>query len=183
VLQAIAITIDVSAPANGLDALLRALGGANAYLMLRARLVACLRRRGAASPDDLADEALDRVERRLACGEPVRDPGRYALGVARLVAMEASRRWRREHGAAEVEDVATVAVSADDDRERAAALEAIDAADRVLLARYGEVEGRGRGAARRALAADLGIGVNALRIRVHRMRKRVREALNAARPG
>jgi DNA-directed RNA polymerase specialized sigma24 family protein len=181
VLQAIAI--DVGTPANGLDALLRALGGAHAYLRLRARLIACLRRRGAASPDDLADEALDRVERRLACGALVRDPARYALGVARLVALEASRRWWREHGAAEVEDIAPVVASADDVRDCAAALEAIDAADRMLLARYGEAEGRGRGAARKALAADLGIGVNALRIRVHRMRKRLREVLSADRRG
>ncbi len=166
---------------SGLDALLHALGGAKAYLRLRARLVACLGRRGGASPDDLADETLDRVEAQLAGGEPVRDPTRYAFGVARRVAMEASRRWRREHGASELDAEATITTSIDEARDRARALAQLDDDDRALLARYGEVEGRGRGAERKALASELGIGVNALRIRVHRARKRLRAALTSAR--
>jgi DNA-directed RNA polymerase specialized sigma24 family protein len=174
-------TATCSEPASGLDALLHALGGATAYLRLRAKLVACLERRGGASPDDLADETLDRVQAQLADGEPVRDPTRYAFGVARRVAMEASRRWRREHGASELEPDAAVTAPIDDTRDLSRALAQLDDGDRALLARYGELEGRGRVAARKALAAELGIGVNALRIRVHRARKRLRAALTSAR--
>lgn len=181
-----AVEVEIrSQPASGLDALLRALGGPNAYLRLRAKLVACLGRRSGVTAEDLADEVLDRVEAQIADGEDVRDPARYAFGVARRVAMEASRRWWREHAAdAPVEDaIATLAI--DDDRDRERALARLDPDERALLARYGEAEGRGRGAARRALAAELGIGVNALRIRVHRARKRLRASLavSGGRPG
>jgi DNA-directed RNA polymerase specialized sigma24 family protein len=176
-----AAAADRSEHATGLHALLRALGGPERYLGLRARLVACLRQRLGGCADDLADETLDRVGTALACGEQLRDPARYAFGVARRVAMETSRRWWREHGAplaSQPEPVdATAAIGLADEHGLASALERLEPDERALLDRYGELDGRGRGAARKALAAELGIGVNTLRIRVHRARKRLRAEL------
>jgi RNA polymerase sigma-70 factor (ECF subfamily) len=154
---------------HGFEALLDSVGGASAYLKLRAKLVAYGARRWRGSADDVADEALARIEAQLAGGAPVRDVTRYAFGVAKRVALEAVRRWRREHGRGECPDA--IALERDgEERDPACVLARLPADDRALLVRYGAA----RGAARRALADELGINVNALRIRVHRARRRLR---------
>src|SRR5262245_56590758 len=82
------------------DALLRALHAdreraAEKYEEIRQRLRRFFRWRDASGPDELTDETIDRVGRRVAEGEVIRAPdvGRYFLGVARNVLREA---WQRE---------------------------------------------------------------------------------------
>src|SRR5262245_15491467 len=90
---------------TGLDALLAALAAdrvlaAQRYLELRGRLVRFFAWRQVSTPEDLADETLDRVCRRLADGVRIEaeDPALYVHGVARNVLRE---HWVRERNAPE----------------------------------------------------------------------------------
>ena len=58
------------------------------YERLRERLIVFFTRRLANAPEDLADQAIDRLARRLRDGEPVASVEAYALGIARHVVQE-----------------------------------------------------------------------------------------------
>lgn len=151
------------------------LRAAERYEHLRARLVCRFRARGLPAAEDLADEAFDRVARRLSEGERPRDLSRYILGTGRLVGLEAARRTRQTQY---LEDDVLTAPAPQVDREErmdvlVACLAELPEPTRQLLMRY-ECAHRGeRIAERRALARELGIGLNALRIRVHRLREKL----------
>jgi hypothetical protein len=70
---------------------------ARLYEAIRARLVRIFEWRRLASADELADEVINRVARKLVEGEQVRTTDRYAFfaGVARFVCQEAARRQGR----------------------------------------------------------------------------------------
>src|SRR5215469_15865430 len=61
------------------------------YELLRQRLAKFFAWRSVTDADERADETLNRVARNLESGEAVRDLNSYALGVARLVALETVR--------------------------------------------------------------------------------------------
>jgi DNA-directed RNA polymerase specialized sigma24 family protein len=171
------------------EALLRALHpererAAEGYEAIRQRLRRFFRWRGARWPDELTDETLDRVARRVAEGEVIRAPdvGRYFLGVARNVLRESWQRERQrgpEHDAAALAShlAAGVATAAQQGEAR------LECLDRCLAELPSETRDlvlnyyRGRGVAkvedRRVLAAQLGVTPGTLRIRLHRLRLRL----------
>jgi len=133
-----------------------------------------------ATPDDLADEAIDRVARRLAEGERIESPEvmHYVYGVARNVLLE---HWKSERRAATATAVPTPArnpAEADVQRERseleldcfAECLNRQPEPERRLLLRYYEHTGHDKIKARSTIAQQLGIPINALRIRIHRIK-------------
>jgi len=154
---------------------------ARRYEALRAKLVDLFRWRGLPAPEDLADETLDRVARRMTEGERPRDVVAYAAGVARLVALEASRGAQRfqQYKSGEIKPPPPDDGS---DREvRAACLDKclgeLPSGARDLVLRYESGERGDRISRRRELAAELGIPLNALRIRAHRVRARLEACL------
>lgn len=173
---------------RGYDRLIERLGGeftqaAAAFQQLRQRLVRLLAWRGTSDPEALADETLERVARQLGGGLEIKseDPFRYAARVAQLVAHEDLRALRREqtvHKAAQEQPTTT---HDDDDDARMASLEscleALPAADRELILTFYRGEKGSRIAGRRALAARLGISVNALRIRAYRLRQTLEQCI------
>ena len=166
------------------DRLLAALGpdpdrAAVAYEQLRERTIGLLRWWGASRPEELTDETLDRVARKLAEGAPVAEGslGAYVRGVARLVFYEASREPLAPLSGREV----ALAPSTSEIEAASQCLDrclaALSSADRTLLVRY---YGVGRAAAvRRELAEELGISMTALRIRTHRLRAPVERCVTA----
>src|ERR1700735_2144659 len=66
------------------------------YEKLRARLIAFFLRRMLPAPEDLADEAINRLARRLFEGEEVASIEAYALGIARYVLKEQTVLTARE---------------------------------------------------------------------------------------
>src|SRR6478736_2620558 len=74
--------------------------GGQRYLEIRHRLVQYFDRKNCASPDELADETLQRVARRLSEEGEIRDasPAHYCYIVARFVFLE----YRRSPGRAQV---------------------------------------------------------------------------------
>jgi DNA-directed RNA polymerase specialized sigma24 family protein len=146
------------------------------YEELRARLIERFRARGLSDAEHLADETFDRVARRLRESEQPRDLARYIFGTGRLVALEASRRARRSQP---LDDEAAFDAPLPP-RDCEARIEALSvclaelpAPTRELLLRYEHGHRGERIAHRRALALELGIGINALRIRVHRLREKL----------
>jgi DNA-directed RNA polymerase specialized sigma24 family protein len=149
------------------------------YEALRARLVLLFRSRGCAAPEELADVTLDRVAERLAAGVEVRDLVGYAIGVAQLVAKEGRRRDLRSQPLDEAASPAAAPGWAEAEDEVDAArrlrclercLDQIGLDDRRLVLAYMLDQGAARIRARARIAAELSISLNALRIRVHRLR-------------
>jgi DNA-directed RNA polymerase specialized sigma24 family protein len=143
---------------------------------LRFRLIGLLRWWGAIQPEELADETLDRVARKLESGAAIGDGsfGAYVRGVARLVYYEWTREPRSGSDADAVGDV--VSPPSSDDVEAASecleqCLSSLEPADRGILLRY--YDGGKSADVRKRLADELGISMTALRIRAHRLRSQI----------
>jgi DNA-directed RNA polymerase specialized sigma24 family protein len=153
-----------------------------AYEHLRRALVTLFAWRGASSPEELADETLDRLARRLDEGVQVEDVPRFTRGIARLVLLE---HWRRPEGRAiPLEDVEHRPLPADTrDDARAECLqrclEEIGPSGRDLILEYYSAEGRRRIDARKKMARALGVSESALRNRAQRLRDRLEQCIRA----
>ena len=153
----------------------------SAYEHLRRALAGFFAWRGAATPEECADETLDRLAARVAEGV-VEDVPRFALGIARLVLLE---HWRRP-GARSVpledlgrEPAAAPEVGDDDSRARdlALCLDELPGEGRELILQYYGADGRARIEARKRIADALGISENALRSRAQRLRDQLETCL------
>jgi len=154
------------------------------YEIIRHKLVRLFEWRGCASPEDLADVTFNRVARRLEEGVELRapDPYGYFCGVAHLVYKEVLRKAAREHSALARGDWPPPA--AEEDEPSDARLECLrrclaelppDQRDLVLRYHQGEHNIRNR----QQLAREAGIPMNALRIRVHRVRRKLESCVHA----
>jgi DNA-directed RNA polymerase specialized sigma24 family protein len=86
---------------DAFDGLLAALGpdrdaAANKYLEIRRNLVRLFEWRGSPTPDEYADETINRCARKIGEGVEIRDVPTYCVGVARMVLLEMSRERMRE---------------------------------------------------------------------------------------
>ena len=148
---------------------------AEKYEILRHRLIVFFDVRGAAAPEDRADDVLDRVCRRLEEGEPIRNVTQYSYGVASRVLREGWREERRR---------LSVPPPADDvdekerrDRCLTACLETLGPELRALMLRYYAGSGRVRSADRDQMAAELGVSVSGLRTKMHRLREKLQQQM------
>ena len=78
------------------DGFLAALGperdhAADRYLEIRRNLVRLFEWRGCPTPDDYADETINRCARKIGEGDQIRDVATYCIGVARMLLREMSR--------------------------------------------------------------------------------------------
>jgi DNA-directed RNA polymerase specialized sigma24 family protein len=152
------------------------------YEAMRGRLLRFFLSRGVTAPEELADETIDRVGRKLAEGEQIRVPdiGRYFLGVARNVARESwdlDRRRRESQAAVAVALRSVAAAPGPSDDAVLGCLErclaSLPPESRDLVLRYYDYEAPQRIERRRALAERLGVEPNALHIRLYRLRHRL----------
>ena len=127
------------------------------YLELRGQLADYFAWQGSEFPDELADETLNRLARKLAEGEPIQSPSRFAFGIARMVAREDRRsRATRENALRKVRQIDTGIV-----REPAGmaavweCLAALDAESRSLITSYYAEDDR------ESLARQFGLSLNA----------------------
>lgn len=168
---------------ESLDALLDSLdpdrekAGAR-YEEIRRRLIRFFAWRGCAAPEEMADETINRVARQLAAGLSLHaDPYAYFCGVARLVNLEGVRRDAREQKALDSQTWAPNEPNEleDDSDPRLDhlrhCLQTLSADQQTLVLRYHQGERRIQD--RKHLCLELGIEMNALRIRVHRLRRRI----------
>ncbi len=172
---------------SGLDALLEALGPESneagaAYEELRARLIRFFRWNRCLFPEDLADEALDRLAAKLAGGaEAIVSPAGYAAGVARMMLLEQHAKTSREKKALSFllwfHSRRKDFYDAQQDCEEALSncLDRQSAENRQLLERYYSGDASERIRNRQALAGELGIAINALRNRALRLRSQLEQ--------
>jgi DNA-directed RNA polymerase specialized sigma24 family protein len=175
---------------EGFEALLAQLGpdrnqAGERYETIRRKLVRLFEWRGCTTPEDLTDETFNRVARRMAEGIELKsnDPYGYFCGVAHLVYKEVLRRALREHRALESGDWLP-AGDADDEEPMDRRLECLRRCldglpreQRDLVLRYHQ--GQNHIHSRQALASELRIPLNALRIRVHRVRRKLEDCVDA----
>jgi DNA-directed RNA polymerase specialized sigma24 family protein len=158
------------------------------YEAIRRQLIKLFECRGGRRPDELADETIDRVARKLDAGEEIRggDIGAYFYGVGRNVLRESWRRPVDEPLRGPLADVRTTEAGAAPDglgERRLACLEhcveGLPAEERNLILWYYQIGERILIEPRKRLAASLGISLNALRIRAHRVRGRLEACVRA----
>lgn len=151
------------------------------YLETRRRLVQYFDRKNCRAPDELADETLNRVARRLADQGSITDrpPAHYCYIVARFVFLEYHRRPARLdvslEGLASSRGFAQAASPKDIAVERRShclekCLQSLAPDQRQLILEYYHGDQRAKIENRRNLARRLGLTVNALAIRACRIR-------------
>jgi DNA-directed RNA polymerase specialized sigma24 family protein len=154
------------------------------YETIRRKLVRLFEWRGCTAPEDLTDETFNRVARRMAEGIELRsnDPYGYFCGVAHLVYKEVLRRSQREHRALESGDWPPPGCCSDLEEPPDRRLECLrhclgllPRGKRDLVLRYHQSQGKIDN--RQALARELDIPLNALRIRVHRLRRKLEDCV------
>lgn len=166
------------------DGLLEALGpdreaAADRYLTIRRNLVRFFEWRGCATPDEYADETINRCARKLADGEEIRDVPTYAIGVARMLFREMGRERAREPRPL---DLAPEPRSSpqepviDQDRRFEClkrCMEQLTAESRDLLLHYYQGDKGDKIRNRKGLSQMFGIPANTLRMRALRLRERL----------
>jgi DNA-directed RNA polymerase specialized sigma24 family protein len=178
--------LDRSLTAAGLTALLSRLdpdpeGAAREYERLRRALRRFFDWRGAAAPEDAADEVIDRLAAKVQTTD-VTDVWSYAHGIARLVFFERGRRPVPVPLDPSLEQRAAPSTlgSEPDARLRDCfdlCLAELDEASRSLLLAYYEGERSEKIRGRRHLAERHGLSENALRSRLHRLRERLEQCV------
>ena len=160
--------------------------GAHKYEEIRRKLILLFRYRGCPIPEELADETIDRTAR------AVLKPGflyegdtvAYFRGVARNVYLE----WlRKEHrfptepiSVGNIELAAPTDTADNGDLIHACldrCLNALPPARKALVIRYYQMDKRAKIDGRQLLAEEFGIGLNALRIQVFRLRNALRRCV------
>ena len=158
-----------------------------AYEHLRRALVDLFTWRGAITPDECADETLDRLARRLEEGVAVDDLARYARGIARHVLLEHWRRVGKPAVPLERVEAAHAAAPEPADATLADCLESclsrMEPEARDVILGYYLAEGRSRIEGRKRLAASLGVAEGALRNRAQRLRDRLEACITRCAAG
>lgn len=149
------------------------------YEVLRAKLVRIFEWRGSSSPEDDADETLDRIARKVAEGEIVRDVRAFAGGVARLVWLESVKRGRRARTALEQLPQSEEMVVETDARLECfgSCLSKLPDDTRALVVGYYREEKSAKIEGRKKLATSLGISHGTLRLRVYRVRSQLEQCV------
>ena len=156
------------------------------YENLRLTLMKFFDWRGAYFPEELADETINRVIRKLDEGETIRDLPTYCHGVARLVLLEKLK--GPDNKRADFETLPPAALVAPEPSEREdvdekqdcfeRCLKELPAESRQLILQYYSDEKREKIDRRLSMAERLGIPLNALRSRAQRIRNRLEECVN-----
>jgi len=148
------------------------------YEAIRSRLIVMFRARRCVFAEDLADATFERVTQKLAhfTDSFTGDPALYIYGVAKKIYLEYQRKnraapsiWDLFHQPrADNEDLENLMLCLDE------ALSAIPKSDRELILSYYSGSKRNKIIQRRALAQQFGLRPNALRLRVFRIRREIK---------
>jgi DNA-directed RNA polymerase specialized sigma24 family protein len=161
------------------------------YENTRRKLLEFFEARGSHTPDEHADETLNRVARKIVEGEAIENLNKYCYGVAKFLWMEAARGRAKEPIALD-DDYAPSAVSRANDEEREQlrqkrerrlecfeeCLRKLPEETRVFIVEYyREVNGL-KIEQRKGQAARFKTTLNALRLRASRLRRELGACIN-----
>jgi DNA-directed RNA polymerase specialized sigma24 family protein len=144
------------------------------YEKLRARLIYFFERKGCRIPAELGDETINRVARKVEEGFEIEDVFKFSHGVARLVMLEYWNDPKREW-----EQLDERLSSPEPDREfdehrvkcMKLCLQTLPSEERDLIVKNCSLDKNGK----EELAGSLGLSINALRLRVFRIRTKLHQ--------
>jgi DNA-directed RNA polymerase specialized sigma24 family protein len=146
------------------------------YESIRRKLILIFASRGATFPEEMADDCINRVVRKLPEieGQYQGPPEAYFYGVAKIIELE----WRRKNRPIEIPVVEGVSPEVEEhlaclDR----CLSKLPDSSRELVTEYYQQEKQAKIDHRATLARKLGIAANALRIRAHRIRQHLEKCV------
>ena len=145
------------------------------YERVRLKLFRLFEWQALGSADELADETFNRVARRMDEGQKIDNLIGYIYGVARIVCKEVRKKpvpISLDDTSENQRPVAAPETTEPDARLRCfdQCLDKLSGEKRRLIVDYYQYEGRDKIKWRQKLADQLGIPLNALRIRAHRIR-------------
>jgi DNA-directed RNA polymerase specialized sigma24 family protein len=144
------------------------------YEKLRAGLIYYFERKGCLIPAELADETVNRVARKIEEGRKIEDLFKYSYGVARFVLLEHWDDPKREWEPLD-ERMSSPEHSRESEEHRLECmkqcLQALPSEERDLIVKNCTLNKSGK----EELAIALGLTINALRLRVYRIRARLHE--------
>jgi DNA-directed RNA polymerase specialized sigma24 family protein len=149
------------------------------YEKIRWRLIAILAARGCHTPEELADETIDRVARRVADIQEtyVGDKTIYFLGVANNVHHE----YLKRPGLSSLPEPSSTQEDTKHKEETHSCLECclneLPLDSRSLIERYYAEERQAKIDLRKRIADELGIGPGTLRLRALRIRERLQRCI------
>ncbi len=156
------------------------------YEDIRGRLIVMFRSRKCVFAEDLADATFERVAQKLTylTNTWMGDPALYIYGVAKKIYLEYQRTIRtaplnsnlRHQPSAVNENLENMLLRLDE------ALSAIPKSDRELILSYYSGSKRNKILQRRALAQQFGLRINALRLRVFRIRREIKNNMLRSNP-
>jgi RNA polymerase sigma factor (sigma-70 family) len=148
-----------------------------AYEEIRRRLTTIFAARGCSLPEDLADETLDRVARRVAdiAATYSGDKAKYFFGVATNVHHEYLKRPA-------LPELTPELIDEPDDKERIHdclehCLEKLPGDAREMILRYYSQEKQAKIALHKSMAEEFGVSINTLRLRILRMKEKLQLCL------
>jgi len=143
---------------------------ATKFEAIRSRAIKILIFRGCYEEEDIWDETVDRVARKLPGIEEdyVGDPGRYFYGVAKMVCRE---RRHKPSTPVPIPDPDPTEPKELYDRCLTTCLDRLDERERKLILEYFKETGRAKIDTHNAMAEKLGSNIKALRTRAHRIKK------------
>ena len=159
------------------------------YEQVRKGLVYFFQCRGAAFPEDHADETLNRVARKLAHGEDIRDPYTFVYGVARMILLEVFKQREKERlalvNAFDSQKSVAEPLEIEDDEGKMECLkyclDKLPPETRSFITRYYQGLKRSKIENRKLLADQLQIPLNALRLRARRVREKLETCMDRCR--
>ena len=152
---------------------------AQKYESLRIRLVKFFEWRACQFADQLADETLDRVARKVEAGEQINDYLHYALGVARFLYLETVKKQTKEKAV-----VIQMPLADNHFHEETPQLDCLEAClgelsetNRRMILHYYYNDKQAKIDYRKKFAESLGLSLNALRIKALRIRAKLEECV------
>src|SRR5262245_41219107 len=163
------------------DGLLALLGpdrvvAADRYLEIRRNLVRLFEWRGCSTPEEYADETINRCARKIGDGEVIRDLATYCIGIARMLLLEMGRdRARQARPLDQAPEPHRMPEEADDDRARRVeclrlCLGHLPADQRTLILSYYQGDKGDKIRNRNGLTRTIGVSPGTLRMRALRLR-------------
>lgn len=173
---------------EGLDRLLHCLNpdrevAGRQYELIRSKLISYFDWRDCPFPEEHADEAINRVIKKLEAGEEFRELGTYVFGIARMMVLEIGRTRDRERVLLEQRDTPKpVAEVESEELDRKVeclkkCLATLTDRSRQLIVDYYQGEGSAKIKKRKELAERMGLQLNALRIRACRLRATLEDCM------
>lgn len=156
------------------------------YEDLRRTLIRFFEWRGAPFPEEHADEAFDRVARKLGAGVEIKNVGGYCYEVARVVYLETTKGFHsKKEPLSSIEFELAAADKAEENAEKEARLACLEGCLQTLpqdnaeliLAYYRYAEG-GKIEGRKTLAKRFGLRRDALANRAQRVRDKLQECVS-----